>query len=216
LYQESDKDLSKKSIDFNLDLAEKFEKFLNEKSTRLDFHSDFVYVDDPKAASNAKTKLKIPYKSFNAKNVLDKLKLEGEYLDSNYCIFSPIIPQAHSVGTGESQGDLSKIETAETKPADNCSLIEFLNSTKDEKGDLVFPDVLTDKDAIEKIATYCKEISSGLGNLSLCNQRGQVCFGLPDEKFAPYKTNLCQQTALEVGTKRSSEDANFCTLLNSD
>ncbi len=216
LYQETEKELSKKSMEFNLDLAEKFEKFLNEKAARLDFHSEFTYVDDPKAPADAKTKTKVPYKSYNSKNVLAKLKLEGEYLDSNYCIFSPIIPQAHSVGTGEAQGDLSKVETAETKPADNCSLIEFLNSTKDEKGEFVFPDVLTDNAAIDKIATYCKEISSGLGNLSLCNQRGQVCFGLPEEKFAPYKSTLCQQTALEVGSKKSAEDVTFCNLLNSD
>ena len=45
---------------------------------------------------------------------------------------------------------------------------------------------------------------------------GQVCFGLPEEKFAPYKRHLSQKTVFEVATKRSSEDATFCTLLNSD
>ncbi len=215
LYQDSGKDLAKKSMEFNLELAEKFETFLKEKAVRLDFHSDFSYVDDPKAPASAKIKLKIPYKSYNAKNILEKLKLEGEYLDDKYCIYSPIIPQSHSVGTGESGRDHSTVEMAETRPADNCSLIEFLNSTKDEKGELVFPDVLTEKIEIDKIATYCKEISNGLGNLALCNQRGQVCFGLPEEKFAPYSGTLCQQTALEVGSKRTPEDAKFCILLNS-
>ena len=215
LYQDSGKDLAKKSMEYNLELAEKFENFLKVNAVRLDFHSDFAYIPDIKAPANSTSKLKIPYKTYDAKNILEKLKLDGGYLDDNYCIYSPIIPQAHSVGTGESERDHSKIDMTETRPADNCSLLEFLNSTKDEKGELVFPDVLTEKIEIDKIATYCKEISNGLGNLALCNQRGQVCFGLPEEKFSPYSATLCQQTALEVGSKRSQEDANFCNLLNS-
>lgn len=198
-------------------LGKDLEDFLSTKAYRMDFHSGFTYIKNPTKDKNAHAELKItgsyktevPYKSFNAKNILEAFGKKGESLDNSYCLYSPVIPQAHEVGDGASEDESEQSTPEEEFVDDDCSLLEFLESAKESDGKQSFPDILKDEKEVENIAGYCMSISNGLGDVKKCTEPGQACIGRSEEIKLKYK-DLCNQTASEIGTKANPGNLEFC------
>ena len=68
---------------------------------------------------------------------------------------------------------------------------------------------------VDSIAQYCSSMSTNLGDLTKCEEPGQLCIGLSKEMKEYYK-NQCARTTSTMGNGSDPKDAEFCLQLTKD
>jgi hypothetical protein len=198
----------------------------------LDFSKGYVWKVDPNLTKAEKDALikkhkgeqnipKIPYLEYSAKEIIAKFKAKytgekpasEEYLTSEFCIFSPIVPQPHEVGVGETEKDKDHGNNlAEVPTTTTCPLVDLLNEKIN--GVAQFPDVITDQNMIDEIYNHCNNLTDKLGmpEETCKNDTEQLCHGLSAQDKITYAQE-CKQLAMEIGNKQSQKDIDFCEKL---
>lgn len=182
--------------------------------------------------AKAKEKIKeylppVPYKEYSAEFIIKEFEKKGiqltfspsnkdkKYLDRNFCIYTPIIPQSHSAGDGKTNGSAGKMQQQEIiQPPLTCPLADVLES-KDENNQDVFPDVGLKPEEIDEIYNHCSNITSNfpMSEEDCKNkEKNKICHNFTDEDASKYSAH-CSQASMEIGDKTLENETSFCETL---